>query len=167
MDLVDEEKRALAGDAALLGGVEHLAQVRHTREHRRERLEMHGRSVGQEARDRGLAAAGRAPEDHRGKPMLRHHAADRPVGPEQMVLAHHLRQAMGSQPIGERAGGLVFEEAHQPRTVTDITWPPRLIERAQDVLEPPTICLSAATVGIDFELMLTMMSPFWRPRRWA
>ena len=112
VDLVDEEERALSAGAPLLGRVEHFAEIGDAREHCRERLEVHGCRIREEPRDGSLAAAGRAPEHHRGEAMLRHHAADWRVRAEQMVLPHHLRQALRAQPIGERARGLILEETH-------------------------------------------------------
>src|SRR6516225_1515294 len=56
VDLVDKEQGALTHLPALPGRVEYLAQVRHTGENGRERLEDEVRAMRQETRDRRLAA---------------------------------------------------------------------------------------------------------------
>ncbi len=69
------------------------------------------RRLGEEARDRCLAAAGRTPQDHRGEATRRDHAADRPILPEEMILADHLGQGSRAQTVCERPRRLRFEEA--------------------------------------------------------
>ena len=102
VDLVDEEQRRLASEAASARGLERLLQVRDAREHRRQLLELVACLLGQQPRDRGLARPGRTPEDHRGQPVRVGHAADRAVRPQQVVLPHHLVEALRAQPIGQR-----------------------------------------------------------------
>ena len=67
VDLVDEEDRPAAVELlALLGARHELAQLRHAAHHRAERLEVAPWSrAATTLRERGLAGAGRAPEDHR------------------------------------------------------------------------------------------------------
>ena len=89
--------------AAAAGGLERLLQVGDAGEHRRQLLELVAGLLGQQPRDGGLAGAGRAPEDHRGQPVRAGHAADRAVGPQQVVLAHHLVEGLRPQPVGQRA----------------------------------------------------------------
>lgn len=67
----------------------------------------------------------------------RHHPADWPVAPEEMILADHVFETLGAQPVGERPRRLVVEEAfaggtlggarRHYRTVTEKSWPPRLM----------------------------------------
>ena len=109
VDLVDEEKRALAHLAALLRRVEHLAQIRHAGKDRRQRLEDQIGALRQQPRDRRLAAARRAPKDHRRQFAVRDHSADRTIGGEQMVLTDDFRQAARAQPVGQRMRRLVLE----------------------------------------------------------
>src|SRR6185312_2072768 len=93
---------------------------------------------GEKPRDRCLAAAGRSPKDHRMKTPRRHHAADRPVAAEEVILADHVFETLRAQPVGERPWRLVFEEPlgvagtfggarRHYRTVTEKSWPPRLM----------------------------------------
>ena len=145
VDLVDEEQRALAADAPLLRRVEHLAQIGDAREHRRKRLEMHVRRLGEEPRDRGLAAAGRAPQDHRRKPPLRHHAPDRPVGLQKMVLPHHLVEPLRPQPVCQGPWRILLEQAH--RTVTVRSLPLRRTAIVQGALDAPSVSCKPATVS--------------------
>jgi hypothetical protein len=107
------------------GGLERLLQVGDAGKHRGELLELVAGLVGQQARDGGLAGAGRAPEDHRGQPMRLGHAPDRPIGAEQVVLAHHLVERGRPQPIGQgrwrlgrQAGG--FEEVRHGQKVSEM-----------------------------------------------
>jgi hypothetical protein len=115
MDFIDEQQGRLAGQTSHAGLLESLLQVGDAGEHRRELLELIARLLGQQARDGGLAGAGRAPEDHRGQALGLGHTADRAVGSQQVVLSHDLVEPLRSQAVGERrrrlgrqAGG--FEE---------------------------------------------------------
>ncbi len=109
VDLVDEEQGALAHLAALPGRVEHLAQIRHAGKDRRQRLEYQIRALRQQSGDRRLAAARRAPEDHRGQFAVRDHSADRSIGGEQMVLTDDFREAVRAKQVGQRMRRLVLE----------------------------------------------------------
>ena len=117
VDLVDEEQRALAHLAALPGRLEHLAQIGDPGENGRERLEDELGAVRQEARDRRLAAARRAPQDHRGELPARHHAPDRPLRAQQMILPDDVGEALRPQPVGQRVRRLFLEQAWSSRTV--------------------------------------------------
>src|SRR5262249_6233883 len=76
-----------------------------------ERLEGEVGALGEEPRDRRLAAAGRPPEDHRCQGTPRDHAADRPLGAEQVVLADDVGDPVRPQPVGERVRRLAGEES--------------------------------------------------------
>ena len=102
VDLVDEEDGSLPAGAAPACLVEHPLEVGDAGKDRRQGLEMMRRRVGQQARDRRLSAARRPPENHRGEPGLAHHAPDRPVRTEQVILAQHVLEPRRTQPIGER-----------------------------------------------------------------
>ena len=109
MDLVDEKKGALAHLAAFPRRIEHLAQIRHAGKDRRQRLEYQIGALRQKSGDRRLAAARRAPKDHRRQFAVRDHSADRGIGAEQMVLPDDLRQAARAQQVGQRMRRLVLE----------------------------------------------------------
>src|SRR5215469_16008840 len=65
VDLIDEKDRALSETAPVASLLEDLPQILHARENRRKLLKMKPRTARHEPRDRRLACAGRAPEDHR------------------------------------------------------------------------------------------------------
>ena len=58
--------------------------------------------VGEQPRHRGLAGAGRAPEDQRAERVALQHAGQRAVGTEQMVLADHVGELLRAELVGER-----------------------------------------------------------------
>ncbi len=121
VDLVDEQQRAVPHLAPLLGRLEHLAQIGDAGKHRRQRLEGEIRTLRQEARDRRLAAAGRPPQDHRGKRAARDHVADRTLRPDQMILADDVGKALGPQPVGQGPRRLGFKQrAHRPANICRI-----------------------------------------------
>ncbi len=111
MDLIDEEQGSLAHPPALARGFEDLAQIGDSGEHGGERLEGEIHLLGEESRHRGLAAAGRTPEDHRGDLAVLQHAADRRLGADQMVLADNLVELARPQTIGQRPRRILLEEA--------------------------------------------------------
>ena len=107
VDLVHEEDRPLSAAATLgfrLG--HHLADLLDARHHRRERHEAGARHVGQEARQRGLAGAGRPPEDHRVELALLEGTAQRLAGLGELRLADDLVEARRAHAVGQRGGRL-------------------------------------------------------------
>ena len=120
MDLVDEQKRALACRSPAFGLLECGAEVLHARENRRELLEIEVGALGEQAGDGRLACPRRPPEDQAGEPALRQHAADRAFGTEQVILADHVLDALRTQAVGERTGRFVGQSggleqvAHTP-----------------------------------------------------
>jgi hypothetical protein len=101
VDLVDEQHGALADLAALPCGAEDFPQVGDPGERRGERLEREVRLLGEEARDRGLAAPGRAPQDRGDGFAARDHPPERRIGGEEVVLADDLGECARAQPVGE------------------------------------------------------------------
>ncbi len=79
MNLVDEQKCALAHLAAGPGGFKCLLQIGDAGKHRRQLLEMQVEGGGQQPRDGGLAGARRPPQNDRMRPRRRDHAADGPL----------------------------------------------------------------------------------------
>ena len=107
VDLVDEEQGAAAVLAAEAGGLEDLLQVGDAGEDGADLHEGEVGGVGEEARDGGLADAGRAPEDDGAEVALGEHPAERGVGAEEVVLADDLLEPARAEAVGERARGLV------------------------------------------------------------
>ena len=71
-------------------------------EHRAERHESRLRRVGDEARERGLAGARRAPEDDRLQQVALDRLAQRLARAEQLLLADELVERARPHPLGER-----------------------------------------------------------------
>src|SRR4051812_32006006 len=111
MDLVHEEQGPFAHPPALARGLEHLTQIGDAGENRGERLEGETDLLRQQPRHRGLAAAGRSPEDHRRDLAVLEHAADRRLRPDQMVLADDLIELPRPQPVGQWPWRVLLEEA--------------------------------------------------------
>src|SRR5205085_1904239 len=101
--------------------------------------ELEARLVGKQTRHRGLAGAGRPPEDQRAQRLAVKHPGQRAVRPEQLVLADDVGQLLRSELIGERPWRVVVQPrrgeqawscaafgagAHPPNTA-EICWPPR------------------------------------------
>src|SRR6267154_1081863 len=94
--------------------------------------------IGQKPRDRGLAGAGRPPENQRAQRARRQHTGQRAVGSENMVLTDNVGEFARAQFVGKRMrrillhpcrGKEIFRpdrslRAHPP-SVTLICWPPR------------------------------------------
>ena len=148
--LVEEED----GAATLLahagaGALGDLAHVLDPGRDRRQRLERLAGRAGDEAGDGGLAGAGRSPEDHRREPVGLDEDAQRPAGPEQLLLADHLveraRPQAGRQrrpalePLGD--GGAEEVVGHRsmvrPRRVRH-AMPPLVTDRARSVAAKAT-----------------------------
>ena len=120
VDLVDEEHRAPAlRTQPLTGAPDHRLDVGLAGRDRRELFERRFRARRDDARERGLAGAGRAEEDRRRHAVL----LDRP--PQRRPLAHELRLAgelverSRAHAVGERRVrrapllGRVVEQAHE------------------------------------------------------
>ena len=65
VDLVDEQDGVFAARQVVLGLLDRGADILHPRQHGRQGDEFAAKGVGRQARERGLAHAGRAPQDHR------------------------------------------------------------------------------------------------------
>ena len=130
VDLVHEEDGAPPAPGAIgLGLRHHLPDLLHAREHGREGHEARARHLGHEQRQRGLAGARRAPEDHGVEPALLERSAQDLARPDEVALADHLVQRAGPHPVGERPrrrgsrrrGGRRVEEIHR-LTPRDSAW---------------------------------------------
>ena len=105
VDLVDEQDRAAAAEHALglrLG--DHRADLLHAGHDGGERHEARARHVRDELRQRRLARAGRAPEDHRVERAVLEGAPEHLAGADQVLLPHHLVEGARAHPVGERRG---------------------------------------------------------------
>ena len=110
--LVEEEDRAAAVLAEPgTGALGDLPDVLDPGADRREGLEGLRGGAGDEAGDGRLAGAGRSPEDHRGEAVTLDEDAERPAGPEEALLAHHLVERPRTQSGRERCSSF--------QTVTD------------------------------------------------
>ena len=114
VDLVAEQQRPSSRLPPAPGGVPQLAQIRNAALDGADRLEMQVRLLGQEARDGGLAGAGRTPQHHGGQRPRRDHAAQRGVGGEQVILPNDIGHGLGPQPVRQRADTLAGEQ-RRPR----------------------------------------------------
>lgn len=104
VDLVDKQQCRLAGGPALAGFLEDLAQIGNAGKHGRERRKMQARGIGQQAGDRCLAGARRPPENQAGQFLCLHHAGQRTIAFQQMVLANDIVEACRTQAICQRTG---------------------------------------------------------------
>src|SRR5262245_22579601 len=103
MNLVAEQDRAAAFyAAALLGLADDLAHARHTLRDGAERHELLVRVVGEQLRERRLAAAGRSPEHHARDRAALDRVAQRLAFAEQLLVAQELVERRGPKPIRER-----------------------------------------------------------------
>ena len=120
---------------------EHLLQIRDAREDRRDGDEAHADRVGEQPRDRGLAGAGRPPEDHRGELARRHHPPDRAVRrrsdapgrpPRRAAAAAAGRRAAHSRRRGGAAGcwGSVWKRSATTAPTSSISAASRAARRA-------------------------------------
>ena len=82
-----------------------LAHLLDAREHRAHRLEVRARQAADHERQRRLARAGRPPEDQRAQLVLLDRAAQRPAGPEDLLLAEDLVERARAHALGERCVG--------------------------------------------------------------
>ena len=119
--------------------LEHLLQVGDAGEDRRDLLEMQVGRLRQQPRHRGLAGAGRAPEDQRAERARRQHArqravrarADDPGRPPRRAWSGRSRSASGrgaslSRPAAaNRSATALLARGLIRRTPAEICWPPR------------------------------------------
>ena len=105
VDFVDEQQRLVPAHPLEAGFLEHLLEVGHPRKHRRNLLEPIADFIREKPRDGGLARPRRSPQDQRAEPARGDHPPQRAVGTEQVPLADHFVEGLGTQPVGERAVG--------------------------------------------------------------
>ena len=134
--LVEEQDRALAALAEPgPGPFGDLAHVLDARAHRAERLERLLADARDEAGDRGLAGAGRTPDDDRREPVGLDEHPQRLPRPEQVLLADDLVERPRPQPRRERRlprQPLLHRRSKQIR-------PPTHPARLRTPKSPPTV----------------------------
>ena len=99
MDLVHEQKRALTGAGGIARGGEGGFQIGNAGKDGGDRRKAHLHVIGQKARERGLAGAGRSPQDHGRKAPRRHHAANGAFGASQVILPDDFIDRAGAEAI--------------------------------------------------------------------
>src|SRR5262245_46124364 len=109
MDLVDKQQRSPPGFATRARCVEHLFEVADSGKNRRYLLKVQIGGLRQQARHRGLASAGRSPEDQRAEAASIEQASECTLRREQMVLAHDFAEPRGPQLVGERTRRVALE----------------------------------------------------------
>ena len=110
MDLIDEEDRARAEHAALLGVGDDLADARDAVGDGAERHELALHIARDETRDRGLAAARRSPEEDRPRVALLDRDAQRLARAEDLLLPGDLIERARPQPRREGRGERTLEQ---------------------------------------------------------
>ncbi len=118
---VDEENRVPAGLLQIeLGAIHRFAYVLDAREHRRERDEFRVERLRHQPRERRLADAGRAPQDHRMRFARFEREPQRLARAEQMALAYDFverRAAAAARRAALRAPALRKDHSlRRPRT---------------------------------------------------
>ena len=138
MHFVHEDDGAASGAAGVFGGGHHVLDFADAAEHRAEGHEFGVRAAGDQARQRGLAAAGRSPEDHRAEVIALDGYAQRLAGAEQCLLAGELLEGARAHALGERrvGGGRVFGFELAKRLMAFLRGLLRAVERQknQDLL---------------------------------
>ena len=103
MDLVEEQDRPPSLGAKLLAGLrDHLAHLGDGGRDGGELLERGAGLVGDDARECGLSAPGRAVEDHRAHAVLLDREPERRALAEDLLLADEVVEPLGPEPERER-----------------------------------------------------------------
>ena len=120
MDFVDEDDGSLAAVRFAFRGGHDFLDFLDAGEHRAEGYELGTREAGNHARERGFAATGRTPQEHRGDLIVFNLLAERFAGAEKFFLADEFIERARAHAFGERLVSGVFggglgefgEEAH-------------------------------------------------------
>jgi hypothetical protein len=116
MHLVDEQDGAPPLLRHHLGLLHRLADVLDAGKHRRQRDEFGIEAVGHQPRQRGLADARRAPEDHRMRRAGREGQAQRLALADQVALADHLVERARPHLLGQRRMRRRWRTGQSPTT---------------------------------------------------
>ena len=109
VDLVDEQAACPARSRGARGRHRTPFSDRRRRRRSPKSARSADRSLGQQPRHRGLAGAGRPPEDQRAERARLQHARQDAVGTEQMILPDHVGERIRPQLVGERPRRVVLE----------------------------------------------------------
>ena len=101
VDFVDEQQRAPAalGAIAIRRG-DDFADFLDAGRHRAEGDEIRVDETGEQSGQRGLAGAGRAPEDHRVERPVLEREPQRAARPQQLILTDQVVERAGPHPFG-------------------------------------------------------------------
>src|SRR6185312_10659549 len=157
--------------------IEGFLEIGDTRKHRRNLLEMQFGRVCKQSRHRGLAGAGRTPENQRSERARLQHTSQRAVGTQDVILAHDIGKLAWTQPGGKRVRRILLQprggeqgcalarslRAH-PLKVTLICWPPRTSTMRHSRLCSCVTLSRSLVLVILWLLTAMMMSPFWKPK---
>ena len=113
VDLVDEENGAAAQAAQRLGVGHHGLDFLDAAQHRAEGDELALGDAGDQVGERGLADAGRSPQNDRGQFVALDLAAQRLAGAEDVLLADVVFEALRAHALGERAAGSPADSARR------------------------------------------------------
>ena len=103
-------------DAAIALGVGHHGfDLLYSAEHRAKRDEIAVRQARNDARQRGLADAGRSPEDDGAELVALDLDAQRLARAEDVLLADELIERRRTHPFGQRPGGVFFDARQRVR----------------------------------------------------
>ena len=100
--IYEQNGGAGAGKDILLRGLDDLAHFLDSGAHRREREELPVKRVGDYARERGLADAGRAPQNERRKIARVYHVPQDAAFPHKMPLTDIFGEIFGPHPLRKR-----------------------------------------------------------------
>lgn len=134
MHFVHEQHGAPALREALRGFGQHLAHLRQPGQHGRDGTEFRIGVLGQQQRQRGLAAARRPPQDHRMHATGFDRAAQRAVRRQQALLPDHFVEGARAHALGQRAQVLPID-AQQIGTGEGsgaMSWHAVIVPRARD-----------------------------------
>ena len=105
MHFVDKNNGPASGAPRVFGGGHHVLDLANAAEHRAEGDKFGVRAARDQARERGLAAAGRSPQNHRAEIVAFDGHAQRLAGAEQRLLPGKLLERARTHPLGQRGGG--------------------------------------------------------------
>ena len=107
MNLIDEQDRLLPRCAEpICGRREHAAHFGDIAFHAADPNKFRVRHLGDDARQRGLSAAGRPIENHRGQAIGFNRATQKFARPKNVFLADKFLERARSHPRGERRSGV-------------------------------------------------------------